>query len=99
MALENPRAYVLKPQREGGGNNLYGDEVAAAMQRMKPEELESHILMQRIFPNENPAILVRNGLTEILNKHAGHLLRTKLSGTDEGGVATGFSVVSSPLLV
>ncbi|GLE07522.1 hypothetical protein PINS_up017949 [Pythium insidiosum] len=120
MALENPRAYVLKPQREGGGNNLYGDEVAAAMQRMKPEELESYILMQRIFPNENPAILVRNGLTvsgntlselgmfitclfddgkEILNKHAGHLLRTKLSGTDEGGVATGFSVVSSPLLV
>ena len=36
---------------------------------------------------------------EIINKHAGHLLRTKLSGTDEGGVATGFSVVSSPLLV
>jgi hypothetical protein len=36
---------------------------------------------------------------EIVNKHAGHLLRTKLSDTDEGGVATGFSVVSSPLLL
>lgn len=36
---------------------------------------------------------------EVLNKHAGHLLRTKLSDTDEGGVATGFSVVSSPILL
>ena len=121
MAIANPHAYVLKPQREGGGNNLYGDEVASAIQSMSPAELESYILMERIFPNENPAILVRNSATssgptiselgmfitslfdgegkEIVNKHAGHLLRTKLSGTDEGGVATGFSVISSPLLI
>ncbi|KAG6580005.1 Glutathione synthetase [Phytophthora cinnamomi] len=121
MAIANPRSYVLKPQREGGGNNLYGDEVASAIQKMSPAELESYILMERIFPKENPAVLVRNSLTssgptiselgmfitslfdaegkEIVNRHAGHLLRTKLSGTDEGGVATGFSVVSSPLLV
>ncbi|DAZ93723.1 TPA: hypothetical protein N0F65_009649 [Lagenidium giganteum] len=119
MALANPRAYVLKPQREGGGNNLYGDEVANAIKRMSPTELESYIMMARIFPKENPAVLVRNSVTasggtiselgmyvtslfddgkEILNKHAGHLLRTKLSGTDEGGVATGFSVLSSPFL-
>lgn len=24
MALADPEAFVLKPQREGGGNNLYG---------------------------------------------------------------------------
>jgi hypothetical protein len=24
-AIANPDAYVLKPQREGGGNNLYGE--------------------------------------------------------------------------
>ncbi|KAG3105765.1 Glutathione synthetase [Phytophthora idaei] len=121
MAIANPRSFVLKPQREGGGNNLYGDEVASAIQKMSPAELESYILMERIFPKENPAVLLRNSLTssgptiselgmfitslfdgegkEIVNKHAGHLLRTKLSGTDEGGVATGFSVVSSPLLI
>uniref|UniRef100_H3H115 Glutathione synthetase n=1 Tax=Phytophthora ramorum TaxID=164328 RepID=H3H115_PHYRM len=121
MAIANPRSYVLKPQREGGGNNLYGDEVASTIQTMSPTELESYILMERIFPKENPAVLVRNSLTssgptiselgmfitslfdgegkELVNKHAGHLLRTKLSGTDEGGVATGFSVVSSPLLI
>jgi hypothetical protein len=25
---------VLKPQREGGGNNLYGEEMVAALRRM-----------------------------------------------------------------
>uniref|UniRef100_K3X846 Glutathione synthetase n=1 Tax=Globisporangium ultimum (strain ATCC 200006 / CBS 805.95 / DAOM BR144) TaxID=431595 RepID=K3X846_GLOUD len=120
MAIANPNAYVVKPQREGGGNNLYGADVADAMRTFSPTELESYILMERIFPKENPAVLVRNSVTaaggtiselgmyitslfddgrEIVNQHAGHLLRTKLSGTDEGGVATGFSVVSSPLLV
>ncbi|CEG46252.1 glutathione synthetase [Plasmopara halstedii] len=121
MAITNPHSYVLKPQREGGGNNLYGDEVAAALKTMSSTELESYILMKRIFPKEVAAVLVRNNVTssgptiselgmfitslfdsegkEILNKHAGHLLRTKLSSTNEGGVATGFSVVSSPLLI
>lgn len=56
LATSNPRGFVLKPQREGGGNNLYGDEVAAAIKRMSPSELEGYILMERIFPNENPAV-------------------------------------------
>ena len=30
-----------------------------------------------------------------LSKHAGHLVRTKASGVDEGGVAAGFAVISS----
>ena len=33
-----------------------------------------------------------------LNQHAGQLLRTKLEGVDEGGVATGYSVLSSVAL-
>ena len=31
------------------------------------------------------------------NAAAGHLVRTKLDGVDEGGVAAGFAVLSSPL--
>lgn len=27
MALSDPDKYVLKPQREGGGNNLYGSQI------------------------------------------------------------------------
>ena len=25
--IDNPTDYVLKPQREGGGNNFYNDEI------------------------------------------------------------------------
>jgi glutathione synthase len=32
---------------------------------------------------------------DIMNDYAGYLLRTKGSGTDEGGVATGYSVLNS----
>lgn len=40
-----------------------------------------------------------DGEKEILNKRAGHLLRTKGHGTNEGGVAAGFAVIDSPLLL
>jgi hypothetical protein len=36
---------------------------------------------------------------ELLNEPSGHLLRTKLSNSNEGGVAAGFAVLSSPQLV
>ncbi|KAJ2593017.1 Glutathione synthetase [Coemansia sp. RSA 1804] len=35
----------------------------------------------------------------VVNKHGGHLLRTKASDVYEGGVAAGFAVIDSPLLV
>ena len=46
-----PEDFVLKPQREGGGNNLYG---AALQQRIAdPQGLAAYILMQRIRPPIN----------------------------------------------
>lgn len=36
--------------------------------------------------------------SSILNTYAGHLLRVKSIGVDEGGVATGYSVLSAPLV-
>ncbi|GFR52731.1 hypothetical protein Agub_g15268 [Astrephomene gubernaculifera] len=118
-ALQRPEAYVLKPQREGGGNNLYGEELRAALQA-GGEQLSAFILMQRILPPVNKSVLVRNGrwqeaetLSElgiygtfvrhgdevILNKQSGHLVRTKTSSSNEGGVAAGFAVLDSPYLV
>ena len=58
---DNPDHYVLKPQREGGGNNLYGDELISALDTLSPAELESYILMTCIQPTPHPSILVRNG--------------------------------------
>ena len=31
-ALEHPEKFVLKPQREGGGNNIYGEDIRPFLQ-------------------------------------------------------------------
>jgi len=116
-AITNPDSYVLKPQREGGGNNLYGIELKERLEA--GGELGDLILMQRILPPVNQSIMVRLGkatvaetLSELgiystylrkgdavlLNREAGHLVRTKAATSDEGGVASGFAVLDSPLL-
>ena len=50
-ALQEPDRFVLKPQREGGGNNLYGEELRQKLQTKKG--LSAFILMQRIRPPIN----------------------------------------------
>jgi len=60
MALQHPERYVLKPQREGGGNNLYGEEAAARLRR--GDGLGAFILMQRILPAVQPALFLRQGV-------------------------------------
>ena len=47
-AAAYPDKYVLKPQREGGGNNLYGEQLKDRLARR--EGLSAFILMQRIRP-------------------------------------------------
>ena len=47
-ALDHPLEFVLKPQREGGGNNLWQGEMQAALRRMKKEERAAYILMKKI---------------------------------------------------
>ncbi|KAL8155381.1 hypothetical protein AgCh_000675 [Apium graveolens] len=118
-AIERPELYVMKPQREGGGNNIYGDDVREALLRLQMErtnEDAAYILMQRIFPVVAPTILMRDGSCHkdsavselgiygaylrnkenvIMNDHAGYLMRTKVSSSNEGGVAAGFAVLDS----
>ncbi|XP_046453550.1 glutathione synthetase-like isoform X2 [Daphnia pulex] len=51
MAIQNPDKYVLKPQREGGGNNVYGEEVGEVLKQLKGNpERASYILMDVIKP-------------------------------------------------
>lgn len=61
QALAAPKAFVLKPQREGGGNNLYDDELADALRAWGPDKLAGHVLMQRIQAPQKLACLVRDG--------------------------------------
>lgn len=56
-ALERPLEFVLKPQREGGGNNLWQAEMQEALRRMKKEERAAYILMKKIDVSEDSAEL------------------------------------------
>uniref|UniRef100_A0A182N092 Glutathione synthetase n=1 Tax=Anopheles dirus TaxID=7168 RepID=A0A182N092_9DIPT len=123
LALTNPDRYVLKPQREGGGNNVYGGDIPAALQAMSSAERSAWILMERIIPPLSTGYLVRPGgpspppLVQLIselgifgtiigtkdkvlyNKQVGHMLRTKLSSSNEGGVAAGSGALDSPYLI
>ncbi|XP_074148573.1 glutathione synthetase isoform X3 [Sminthopsis crassicaudata] len=118
-AIAAPDRFVLKPQREGGGNNLYGEEMAQTLEQLKAsEERASYILMEKIEPEPFwncllqagiPArmtqciselgifgVYVRQGKTLLMNKHVGHLLRTKSTKHADGGVAAGVAVLDNP---
>ncbi|KAI9099004.1 hypothetical protein K1719_024771 [Acacia pycnantha] len=121
-AIERPELFVMKPQREGGGNNIYGDAVRETLQKLQKagsQEDAAYILMQRIFPtsfatifmrsgscHKNHAIselgifgtYLRNGDKVIVNEQSGYLMRTKISSSDEGGVAAGFAALDSVYL-
>ncbi|CAK9135504.1 unnamed protein product [Ilex paraguariensis] len=105
------------------GNNIYGDDVRETLLKLQKEGTEAnaaYILMQRIFPNIFPSILMTNGICHkdhaiselgifgaylrnkdkvIMNDHSGYLMRTKVSSSNEGGVAAGYAVLDSIYLV
>jgi glutathione synthase len=117
---------VLKPQREGGGNNIYKDAIPAFLDALPPKDREAWIAMELIVPPEGTSnYLVRAGgggeaavRTEVVSelgifgwalfgarkedikeKEVGWLVRTKGKDNNEGGVAAGFSVLDSLVLI
>lgn len=62
MAIKTPERFVLKPQREGGGNNVYGEEIRDAVMKMKnSKERSAWILMDRITPPLQSNYMIRPG--------------------------------------
>ncbi|KAI8380131.1 glutathione synthetase [Blakeslea trispora] len=119
-ALSQPENLVMKPQREGGGHNIYGQDILTELKKLKPEERNAYILMDLIRSPPLDNYMIREGQVisgqvvselgiygiflgdgdkQIFNHTDGHLLRTKAITTREGGVAAGFAVIDSPLLV
>mgnify|MGYP006081479275 FL=1 len=60
-ALANPARWVIKPQREGGGNNTYNEEVRTLLETTSDTDLAAYVLMQRIMPRSAPTWLMRDG--------------------------------------
>jgi hypothetical protein len=50
LALASPESYVMKPQREGGGNMLVGDETCNALKTMSAEVTWPRILTPPVPP-------------------------------------------------
>ncbi|KAF9999965.1 hypothetical protein BGZ80_005048 [Entomortierella chlamydospora] len=119
-ALVNSDELVMKPQREGGGNNIYGKDIQTELRKLSAEQRNAYILMDIIRPPITKNVLLRkgelqradvvselgiygiylhDGRKEIRNDNGGHLLRTKGVESNEGGVAAGFAVIDSLLLV
>ncbi|CAG7852736.1 Glutathione synthetase {ECO:0000256/PIRNR:PIRNR001558} Short=GSH-S {ECO:0000256/PIRNR:PIRNR001558}; {ECO:0000256/PIRNR:PIRNR001558} [Serendipita indica DSM 11827] len=126
---------VLKPQREGGGNNVYKAHIPPFLEKLEEKEREAWIAMKLIrVPKGARNWLARSGtggvlanvvselgtfgwalfgrsspsstsqpeaksMMELREGGGGYLLRTKGEDSDEGGVATGFSVLDSVVLV
>ncbi|KAH3902889.1 related to Glutathione synthetase [Saccharomycodes ludwigii] len=64
LAFESPENYVLKPQREGGGNNIYKEDIPKFLNSMNKSEWNAYILMELINPEptEKNVILRDNKL-------------------------------------
>lgn len=65
-AMDAPQEFVLKPQREGGGNNLYDEELVAFLASASQEKRKAYILMERIRPIPHPAVVVAAGKAQEL---------------------------------
>lgn len=117
---------VLKPQREGGGNNVYKEAIPAFLDALPARERAAWVAMALIEPPHGTGgYLVRAGSgaegagrAEVVSElgvfgwalfqgrngkveqgEGGYLVRTKGRESDEGGVAVGFSVLDSMVLV
>lgn len=59
LALEEPERFVLKPQREGGGNNVYREDIPSFLQTLDPTSWSNYILMELIEPPKVSNKIVR----------------------------------------
>ncbi len=60
-AIAHPENFVLKPQREGGGFNLYDEDIRQCLTNISAEERNAYILMERLYPPISPGWGLRNG--------------------------------------
>jgi glutathione synthetase len=61
---EQCKKYVLKPQREGGGNNTYRSAIPPFLKSLPESHWKSFILMEIISPPPVHNMILRNGVIE-----------------------------------
>ncbi|KAI0486861.1 glutathione synthetase-like protein [Xylaria cf. heliscus] len=71
------KGYVLKPQREGGGNNIYRGAIPPFLKGVPEAHWPSYILMELITPPPVRNTILRNGKLE----HGGVICELGIYGT------------------
>jgi glutathione synthase len=61
LAFEQPEKYVLKPQREGGGNNIYRTKIPGFLNEIGEAQWPGYILMELIEPPPVEGVIFREG--------------------------------------
>ena len=91
-AIRYPERYVIKPQREGGGNNLFGAGMVAFLSASTLAQRAAFIVMERIVPQSRYSPMVKEGrlleesaVSEIgrfgvLVAEGGHILKNRDAG-------------------
>ncbi|KAF2446415.1 glutathione synthase [Karstenula rhodostoma CBS 690.94] len=59
--VESASRYVLKPQREGGGNNVYRKAIPTFLEKLPQTHWPAYILMEMIEPPPLTNAILRNG--------------------------------------
>ena len=58
--MKTPTKFVVKPQREGGGNNVYGEDIVPFLKSIEnSSERDAYIMMDRIHPPTTENYMVR----------------------------------------
>ncbi|KAL4427350.1 hypothetical protein ABPG74_002321 [Tetrahymena malaccensis] len=65
LAKNEPQHYILKPQREGGDNNIYGKNIYPFLEKLTPSERKNYILMEKIIPKPSITFMIRNRKLEV----------------------------------
>lgn len=65
-AIKEPHNFVMKPQKEGGGNNFFDEDIPRLLNKMlgnpsEAGELKTYLIMERITPPSMQFAALRNG--------------------------------------
>jgi len=61
LAEQHPNNYLLKPNREGGGHNIFGQDMVNKLKNSTLEEIKSFIFMKKIIPTSHIGFKILNG--------------------------------------
>ena len=58
---------MLKPNREGGGNNIYGDQIHKILEDIGDQEAKSFVLMKRVPKDIRKSVVINKDQIKMID--------------------------------